>query len=628
MKITPKFQQGGMFDSFFTVYNPLDLSESTKDTSRRSSRKSDDDDDEKGKLTQKDFFNMIKELKGLPNEMQSLISDLTTTFRMSNLTGIDPEDLTTTYLHSLYQMTVFNENKLKFDESIKTARESGAMAEPAISMDGKLVIQDEDGNLDTISVETYFNNPEEYNDKIMTASNLAYYRQYDPRLVNNQSIFEVINNSMGFESFQKLIDLAQANLTSSEYDSHGMFMYDQKALEGLQVIKELSKRKELPPGSVTLEGLYKYNIIDKNKLDSINYLTSYLVKTLPNRAKTWASIKTGEPNKNKATQDLVLNYLLSQNESSHTFDIDYKGSSEKLIGNTGSKSSKEEPKMTYLTAIQMGYGGNREEKKFNEGNNLNFTVTGTTYGGFLNQKQETISNLTLDKLLTETGLIGITNSNSILFGMTPINPNIFSKIAIQNTGGMTITLPCVKQDGNTIPNFELMRGFSKKLSEVEAQLGKINPNATTEELERYREQRMRLLTEKIKSTPELQELLDATGYLDETKFANFFVVDGLASNMNMTFDEFDQDYVTKIKDEEDKNYFKEITGEEGAKIWQPWVNDDIYKSKIFIPIQTNNRLAAMLFSKQTLKDSVAMKVESEIQQAQASNLNSTNSNIL
>ena len=86
MNIIPKLQSGGSTASLFTVYTPLqtpkvqapqNVSTSNKESiSIKSSSKSDTEKEDKGKLTEKDLFAMIKDINGLPNEMKTIISDL------------------------------------------------------------------------------------------------------------------------------------------------------------------------------------------------------------------------------------------------------------------------------------------------------------------------------------------------------------------------------------------------------------------------------------------------------------------------------------------------------------------------------------------------------------------------
>ena len=103
MKIIPKFQGGGGFESLFTTYVPVQAPQKTRSAqtsqSERSSRQNSDDD--KGKLTEKDFFSMLKDIDGIPKEMQSIVSDLLDTLSINKLTGIELQELSTTYLQNL-----------------------------------------------------------------------------------------------------------------------------------------------------------------------------------------------------------------------------------------------------------------------------------------------------------------------------------------------------------------------------------------------------------------------------------------------------------------------------------------------------------------------------------------------
>lgn len=631
MKVIPKKQKGGSFDSFFTTYLPVQDLPMQSSKSQSSTQES--SDSEKEKLTEKDFFDMIKDIDGLPNEMQNIVTNLINTFQLSNLTGASPEDLSVSYLSNLYQLKIAAQNKKRYDDVITKASKNGSLAEPAISMDGKLLVQTDDGGISKLSLSEFNNNKELYSDRLLTVSNLANMRKYDPSLVKDQSIFEMIENSMGYESFQDLLSKSVQQLGSSETSSTGMFSAEGQASKGLALLQSLREDDRIKAlGSVTAEGLYGYNIIDKNQLKQINYLTQYITTTLPDRAKTWAAIKTGSDNKNKATQNLVFNYLLGQSTDSHSFDIQYKGSLEDSSSSSSkSKTKEDDSKMTFLTALQNGYGERTEVRSLNVGNNTNFKVTGSVYSGFVNQEGKTISNVNLQQLLTDTGILGISNVQSITFGDNVINPNSLQNIAVENTGGFRAVLPIIKQGNKVIPNFELMTQFDKLVQQVNDELGQ---NSSYEN-------RMNLLERKIQGIPAMQELLTITGKLDPNKFQPFLIVDGIASDRNFSFtsktgasisDEVNP-LISETDNGQDKEYFKQITkpedfDDDSIYPWDWFSNyDKLYKSNVFIPLQTNNRLAAIIFSGQKVSTDTAYKIQKEYQQFN-NKMNNTSSNML
>lgn len=622
MKVIPKHQKGGGFESFFTLYTPVQSQipeqVSSKSNSNTKTKK------EKGELTEKDFFDMLKDIDGLPNEMNAIVGNLMNTFRLSALTGIDPGDLATTYLSNLYQVKVASQNKVAYDKAVEQANKNGSMAEPAISIDGKLVVQRSDGRITTVSLNDYFSNEDQY--KPLTVSNLANLRAYSPSLAYNPEVFNIINNSVGFESFQTLIKRAAQTLGSTEYTRNGMFSAEGNASKGLALLQTLKEDDRVQAiGSVTAEGLYKYKIIDKNQLGQINALTDYMLAVLPDNAKTWAAFKLGTSNKNEATKELIVSYLTAGVSPSHTFDTNYQGSMDKVTGKSKEGSDKgisDDTKMTFLTALQNGYGGRNETRTLNFGNNTNFNITGTAYGASQGTDNKVIINSTLENLLAQTGIAGITNADSITFGDNLVNSNQLNKIAIENTGGFWAVLPCIKEGNAVTPNFELIDQFDKLVQEV---INETSDNATPD-------QKWELLEKKLQNEPELQELLTMSGKVDPSKVSAFYIVDGLASDRNFTFKNSDgsnlsgnsNPLIWSTSNQADIDYFKSVTGEKDFdedSMWPgDWLGmyDTLYKSKVFIPIQTNNRLAAVIFSGQEIKDANARALEGESQRFQIS----------
>ena len=236
MKIIPKFQAGGGFESLFTIYSPPRTSQQAyaAQASQPQKSTSKESDDEKGELTEKDFFNMLKEIDGLPNEMQSIVKNLVDTFKINKLTGIELSDLATTYLQSLYKIRQAADNKKKYDESQKRALETGSMTEPAITADGKIITQDKEGKLNAVSLDTFMNNRDNYG-TVLTVSNLLNLRAYSPSLANNFTVFDTVNSSIGYYEFQNLIKQAVQSL-GTDTVSRSMFSNEYQASKGLEVL--------------------------------------------------------------------------------------------------------------------------------------------------------------------------------------------------------------------------------------------------------------------------------------------------------------------------------------------------------------------------------------------------------
>ena len=74
MKLIPKQQNGGSFLSLFADYIPIEQPKQQPSSESRSDNRSSPSD--KGKITEKDLFTLLKDVDGLPNEMKALVSDI------------------------------------------------------------------------------------------------------------------------------------------------------------------------------------------------------------------------------------------------------------------------------------------------------------------------------------------------------------------------------------------------------------------------------------------------------------------------------------------------------------------------------------------------------------------------
>lgn len=581
MKVTPKYQKGGSFDAFFTTYTPIQT-ESPRQISESQRSSGNSQSTEKGKLTEKDFFDMIKDIDGLPNEMSNIVSDLMGTFQLSNLTGIDTGDLATTYLQNLYQIKIAAQNKKRYDDVLANASKNGALAEPAISMDGKLIVQNDDGSIGTVSLETYNRDRDKYQDRLLTVSNLANMRRYDPRLVNNQYIFDVIDNSMGYEAFQELLSKATQSIGSSETTGNSMFSVEGKASKGLALLQTLREDDRLRAyGSVTAEGLYEYKIIDKDQLNQINALTSYLAAVLPDRAKTWAAFKTRQSNKNQATKDLVFQLLLGRSQDSHQFDIQYKGGMGKVQGTSQSGSSQEDPKKAFWSQVQSGLGG--DDFKFTI---LNKKSSMSIDGKFHGTTPGLDSNKSLGDYISTSG-VGhlIRNNKNITFGDKKISIDSFNDVMVSAySGAAVVTLP-IKADGTVDLN------IAERWASV---LDKMEDSGLVENTPEYNQKYKQLLAEN-----QLDGLIDSNGNLNQNRFVQFLVLEGYTSekantiqdNKKISFKEIQSDFILPAGDDSELyNTIKQgLSNKERGdyELNDGLFNDELFKGSIYIPLNTN-----------------------------------------
>lgn len=617
MNIVPKLYGGGDISSLFTTYRPVQtpqvqapqsvkLSNSDKESlSIKSSSKDEDKEDTKGELTEKDLFNMIKDIDGLPNEMKSIITDLKRTLATKSLVGIDTGELANTYLSSLYKLKVANQNKKRFDESIKDAKENGSIGEVAITLGGNLLASDKSGKVKELTLQQYQENPDQYS--LLTNSNLAWLRKYSPKYAfsKDDNAFEIINNGMGYEAFQKLLDQAKVSLGSYKYEEQGIA--GKEALLGLKALQNLSKSQQQEYLQSALDGKYQTESSTDTNAQQIKALVDYLTVSLPKRAKVWASLKTGISDPNKATQALVTQYLSGSLKSTSSYKIDYLGTDEKLkkAGKSSSDGgSSEDPKEGFWRQLQSDKAGDEQSYNLLIGRGQ-LSVDGKYYGttpGMDNNKS-------LTKYIgdSKVGYL-IKNRQNITFGDQQISSDSFDDIMVNSGGGaMTVTLP-ITPDGKV--NFSIMDTYSKvinKLKQLGAKVG-------TQDYERKKAEILKRVG--------LGYLVDASkGEVNPKYFGHFLVLEGVASSKaqgmvagkkqklqesqyieNASGDDALFDTVKRALSDKDKGEY------ELDNNWITFNNDKLYKGNIYIPINTNPLNAANADGND-IKESTAYRYE-------------------
>lgn len=462
MKIIPKLQSGGGFDSLFTIYKPVQTpqvqapqsiktskSDSDSITLKDSSESpSKDKEDTKGKLTEKDLFNMIKDVDGLPNEMKSIITNLKRTLATESLVGVDTGELANTYLSSLYKLKVANYNKTRYEESVKDAKQNGSIGEVAITLGGNLLASDRNGNIQEVSLQQYQSNPDQYN--LLTNSNLAWLRKYSPKMAfsKNDNAFEIISNGMGYESFQKLLGQAKVLLLGGyKYEEQGID--GKEALAGLRALQGKSDVEKQKLINQATGDTVEYTTSQDSNVENVKSLITYLSATLPKRARVWAALKTGK-SESEAVTALVGAYLTSSIKQTNSLKID---SPSEGKGNSKSEGSSELDKMEMNTSQRFLNGlGVQSTYVLNPGTSRAVQVIANTMPLTDAEGKPIGTNSTLQDAVSGE-YAGILDTTHATMGGHTINSAAFGSIILNDGKISSIDYPCtIKNNGEIIPN--------------------------------------------------------------------------------------------------------------------------------------------------------------------------------
>ena len=635
MQIIPKYQSGGYIDMFTSYDSMYSNKRSYSDeTNTKTSKKSSDSSDssEKGQLTEKDFFSMLEKVNALPNERRAIISQLMDVFSESSLLERDTSDIKILYLQTLDQISQASINKNIYDEAVKSVQTNDAGGDVAISQSGKLVTLNNKGDLGYISLEEYYDDPESYT--LISNSDLANFRRNSSSFINDQQAFDILQNAMSYKIFQQLVDQAKNSLGTMEYNREGLFTsQNNKIIQGQKLLESLKENDQVQAlGSVTANGLYEYDIIDKNQLQQIKAFTQYITTLLPERAKTWASLKSGNHDKNKAISDLVETYLISGQNITHDFNIDYKGSMEKVTGKESKESKQEDPKMGFWAQIQADTVG--EDSQFLISPDNSYI---SVKGKYVGSTPGLDSDKSLQEYLIDSGLGSMrTSKETITFGDVILSEESFKNIVVNSSSGAFNVILPKNQDGTV--NLHLAKLYIQIVEKLEQQGYK---KGTSE----YNLKQKQL----FEDYPELSLLINPDGSINASKFGQFLVLEGIANSNtvgkninNKTFTSLDEVQSDFIQNRGDDDNLKDITisalssKEKGQyeidefSYFNPfdWSSNwytNFYTGMIYIPI-TSNRNTASLADENIQKESTVYDYEQAYQNLKKlNNLKDTNS---
>ena len=447
MKAIPKLQQGG-FAGLFANYTPLQgaqprAQQPQQKVSAPSSKGND------GKLTEKDLFELIKDVKGLPNDMAALVKNLYEMYTVQIATG-DTQNLAAVYLQNLLQLknNVFNQEE--YEKAYKQVKEQGGLNEYAITTNGKLVVQDrETKQLKYMSAEELRDSTND-NLQILTNSNLLSLRANSPNLVNDNSVLQIVENGIGMEQIAKMVQERLQSLKTDEIQYKGQTVRVNGQLQaGAEILNILTNdERTIFDGSTKLEGLHSWELLTKTQQRQAKHALRWIINSLPNNARTLLSIKAGGDGK---VESLIMSLIQSGTGETRHVTTDFEKTWDDLTGSGKSKGQSDENPMEnvkYNTASEWlkGYGIS-EQFIINPGSNDAFRVIANGLQLTSSDNNPLGAGKTLQDI-TAGGYSGILKMSQATMGGRRIKQSVLNQVFIDDGMIYSIDFP-VMPDGIT-----------------------------------------------------------------------------------------------------------------------------------------------------------------------------------
>lgn len=607
-----KFDQGGATPPY-VAYQPVIVSDKrTTATQEEAAAAKVASDSDKGKLTSKDLYTMLKEkLKGLPSDVDAAMWKLQSVEESLNLDFFHDftSNIENKYLNALQTMNQLSFSREQYDKALDNVKSNGGLNEAAIDQYGQVYM--------TNGKDYKLMSPEEAKQsgwKQMTNQDLLYLRANDPSLSGKDEILNVVNNGIGISQVTKMIQDSIGNLgTNSNSETAYATTQQGQLIQGLNDF--IKAAQETGQYDASIEDLYKAQIINKTQAQQASQAIAYIYKTLPQNAKSLLKTRT-EGGTDKEALNLISSLVLSKTSEDKSFTADLEGGPTKKSmskdANAGSKDDTDMKTSLPLQIMQDMGESNVAPITIDKGDGIQMSVYGSFFSAVTDKKGDTITNTSLQNMLAQSGLQDIVkNIRNITFGDQKLTPEQLSKITYNNTGVVRAELP-VNEDGTV--KLSVLDDFNAAMNEIKG-LGNVS-----------REQ-----VEAIKAKYHLDQYLKDDGTPDPKHTAPFILTEGYTTEKNGIEDTA---YVKHIKNPTDdqiqliKDSLTVGTGKD-AKVPDidtfDWYNpfdwfgtENIYKATIYIPI-SNNVGAAVRGGNQNLDYNEALKYEMKYRNFQKMN---------
>ena len=607
-----KFWQGGGVQPPLVSYRPV----MGTSTAPQPVAQEKPNQESKADLTDKDLLSLVKDLEGLPNDSQSIVTELQNFYIDEQISPSSTSNIAVRYLQILGRLKVANFSRMVFDAAYDVVNKNGGIDEFAISDRGQLVCVNNEGDFKLFTLEQLKEN-KDY--KPLTNSELLHYRAYSPSMVNKDDILTIVKNGIGMESVTKMIKDIVGTLGTTEDSQEGYGKVKTGQLvQGLEEFAKAVQQASQEQGfDGTIHDLYKFKYLTKTQKDQAEAAISYVYRTLPINAKVLLKTKTDNGTDKEAIQ-LIETLIAAQINPTRHFDLDLVGGP---TAKTSAKSTTSKDGTELSTSlpinVQKAIGGYEQSSVIDRGDGIQLSIKGTYYQQIKTPSGEPITGGSIASMLAESGLQSIVqNIKNITFGDQKLSPEQLSTIVYNNTGILRVNLP-VNPDGSV--RLSILEDYEK----AEAELELLGNNATPRQIA------------DIYKKYGLHDLLNADGTINIKKFAPFIVTEGYGSSNNGIGG---SKYVYRVEDpsEQQLSLLESMGGDFDEYQWYnpaDWKMigggyDRAYKGVIYIPI-TNNVVAGAYGANQKLDYDEALIQEGKYRRfISRANMNSNSADIL
>ena len=600
-----KYQAGGGLP--FVDFAPVFASSEKGAPAVAATTKASDED-----LTSKDILELLKDMDGLPSDMQIIVSSLKN-FELSD--QMDPLGLSSSsniasrYISLINKIKVAKFNREEYNNAFNQLKGNGGLNEYAVTSEGLLIGTNKDGDFEYFTPDQVNQGePRTQGYTLLTNSNLLYLRANSIDAAFNHQLTTFAQNGIGMEVITKQVNDIISGLGSTKESEEGFVQMGQKGriIEGLKFLQKAAQEvgDESIADTMSVADYYQAGYLTEEQAQQAQFALNYIWGALPANAQSLLQVKGGSA---KGAQAIIQSLVYSKTSTNTQFKATPKKMSK---GASGSKDGADELKLTPVQMMQVGYT-----------DHMPVTLQrGTAYATQVNAQVLPITDInkkslgitTLDRV-AESTFGGALDMNNVTMGSQSIDPQALQNVQIDATNLYVMNLPIDRSapDGTIRPDLSWM----KKIEEIDRTIRDqgITDVATINQL--YVD-------------AGLPVLMDDNGQLNIRDYCKFGVLNGHALNSAFKDRDLLDNTIIEIDDEDQINNIMSILNKDrgekdrldfDSESWFDSIfgtdHDSIFEGTIYIPVRTN-AFTGMIGGGQYPDTATAEEVEALIQQHQ------------
>lgn len=582
-----KLQRGGSLSSYIETltYTPVIINKDAYGPPKAATTKSEEtrasSDKSSGNLSRKDVLVALKDLDGLPNDVDMVATKLKQDFQIQNLlqgSGL----LTQSQIEDQYLKDIMYINRIKqssklFNTTFRHAQSTGSIQEYALNPSGQVFVQDRSGQISTMYVQEYLKNKGQV--KALTNGELLTLRRNSPGMAFQDSIFDTIQKGVTMAQVTDFINKFATGLAKQSLEYDGVTSVENGQIkQGIQLLKNaeaLGIKLDM-----AVDGTYKISGASEDQKQAIQLALKTAYQAMPDSYKQLLALYGGNAeNPALGAINVIAGIISSKNDSSTikfhlTRQSDSDGEGSGGSGGTGKIHANS------LMKALSGMGASRtvnltvaEGSSTNAGYKVDAIPVATELDSTLN---------TLSKFITEFG--DAINQGSVTMGGNRINPRDFGNILVTQSDADLVQLPIVQDNTGIIRPIldpDSLKGYRAAQQELrDLGINQADPSQAETINEVFIKHKLPPLYKQnrnmwVINTDGYRQFLVVNGQAPEDTLGEDFIKTGLQEGTGDDEDNFNRT-------------MKSIIGKQYTNQSDPW------SGMLFIPVTPNAMLEAAL----------------------------------